>query len=394
MGTRVAVVIGAFFVIASVCGQGGDSGSSGGSSAVAGGAPVTSNDPTQRAVHIELASGATGAGWVDLYIPAKQPGAQWYGCYIEPGITTCDHQVPQGSIFELVATPDNLSTFDGWRGDCTGTSTTCSFASAASTAVDVGAIFTGEELSVTFNVQTRPDTEPGVVSSDQGHIAPIPWWQGSSPTSDEAAVAWELSIPATGQTDVTFTAEPLSGDLQVARLDVFRDGEPIALLCGARVTTCTITLDADDIAMNDPAFIVYARFEPLDVRPPPLPNFWGQWTLKIDPGPSGDCVDDPEYTEDITISLGLAMSGGTQLDVTGIGGADPPTWPGVYWSDRLEIEFFGSKTEGAGTTTATFILTHDRETDTLDGTEEWVWNGSRGTCPDGLSTVTGSRPTP
>ena len=118
-------------------------------------------------------------------------------------------------------------------------------------------------------------------------------------------------------------------------------------------------------------------------------DFEGFWTLTVQvTETSGVCAG--EENEDPSIREALITQEGSVITATAI-------WTDESGSVSLtgtrtgdQIRFGGSYAEDGGTTNALYTLTIGEGT--LDGSEVWSWVGPGGTCPSGLSTVTG-RPT-
>ena len=79
--------------------------------------------------------------------------------------TTCTHDYEEGVSVVLTATPDGQSTFTGWTGACSGTSSTCEVAVAAAASV------TATFAKRTFLLMAVPNSgSGGTVTSDPGGI--------------------------------------------------------------------------------------------------------------------------------------------------------------------------------------------------------------------------------
>ena len=109
--------------------------------------------------------------------------------------------------------------------------------------------------------------------------------------------------------------------------------------------------------------------------------------MTVDPLPIGICSsasDTAAYLENITVTIV-----GSQIQVVGVNGSQVDPWTGLL--DGNDITFSGSKVDGVGITTATFMLTYDPAMERLDGSESWDWVSGSGSCIGGTSIVTSIR---
>jgi hypothetical protein len=115
-------------------------------------------------------------------------------------------------------------------------------------------------------------------------------------------------------------------------------------------------------------------------------DFEGFWTLTVDvTETSGVCVgeeDDPPSVREALITQEGAAITATAIWTDESGSV---SLTGTRTGDQ--ITFGGSYAEDGGTTSALYTLRIGEGT--LNGTEVWSWTGTGGTCPTGLSTVTG-----
>ena len=173
------------------------------------------------------------------------------------------------------------------------------------------------------------------------------------------------------------------------------------------IRTITLTVDCTDAStrdvveaqeadgaeeMREPAEDTAAEPEPVpEAEPEPVPDPSGVWAMLVDPDKSGDCGDEPEYPETITISVVEKGALQHQIEVVGIDGSVEDPWTGTFSIETGVLTFDGEKKDGLGSTTAAFQLTYDAAAGTLTGGEEWSYTGPDGVCPDGTSTVSATR---
>lgn len=112
----------------------------------------------------------------------------------------------------------------------------------------------------------------------------------------------------------------------------------------------------------------------------------GSWMFTItvtnEEGVCDDELGEP-YDSDVIVE-----QTGTALSLVGLGD-EGEAWIGAI--DGARVVFSGDRGEDGGVTTASFSLEVDPLGTTLVGTEEWVWEGPSGTCPNGLSHVAATR---
>jgi uncharacterized repeat protein (TIGR02543 family) len=111
---------------------------------------------------------------------------------------------PAGTVVTLTAIPDVNSTFDGWSGECTGTSPTCTLTMSADTAVT--ATFTLKTYTITAQAGTGGTISPsGSIAVNYGAnqtfiIAPDEGYKITDVKVDEAS---QGTVPSYAFTNIT-----------------------------------------------------------------------------------------------------------------------------------------------------------------------------------------------
>ena len=103
------------------------------------------------------------------------------------------------------------------------------------------------------------------------------------------------------------------------------------------------------------------------------------WEVSVDVTvATGAC--DGEELDEFTPDAVTIIQEGDAFTLVGLGfPKDEQVWEGQVEGNT--VTFGGVRTEDEGTTTTTFILEVDFETQTTHGIEEWTWEGPDGACP-------------
>ncbi|MBK8464451.1 MAG: carboxypeptidase regulatory-like domain-containing protein [Chloracidobacterium sp.] len=116
---------------------------------------------------------------------------------------TCDASFSSGQVVTLSAAPDSSSTFAGWSGDCSGTSSTCDVTMDA--AKSVTAQFNPREYTLSVALS---GTGGGTVSSGDGQIS---CGSACSASYSHGTVVSLTAVPSADSTFVSWTGEPCAG---------------------------------------------------------------------------------------------------------------------------------------------------------------------------------------
>jgi hypothetical protein len=388
------------------------------------------DETNTRLVQVSAPSDATGSGWVDIYVPAKEPGAEHFSCFLEPGsFTSCERYVDPSKPFEVVATPKDSAAFIEWlgpaSGGCSDAESSCGFAAGAGS-ISLGVLFKVPTSPFSIEVRWEEDWD-WVYAQHPGRFAVFEAEDGfyvrknTIPFSELAAgekEVWSWEVPAGSEIEVQFTAELTAGvHVELFRFELWPPG---TVLCESQSGPCGFTLNPSQVLPGayllgtveltysepysepdvssepsqggtSPQFLTPATPAPVPPAPtstsPAGPNLSGNWTLRVDvtraSGACADEEDDPVYTETVSIA-----QSGTTITVTGIDGATGP-WQGSIQGNQ--VTFSGTKRDGSGNTSAVFNLTYNPATGGMTGTEAWTWTGNSGTCPNGASSVVATR---
>lgn len=215
-------------------------------------------------------------------------------------------------------------------------------------------------------------------------------------TADAAAsplaVDGSSAAPASGQqTGAQATASlpaPMPASVAAPTATATAAAAPAATASAAPASTTSPTATATATAIPSP--------EPTETPsatatapPTEIPSVLsGAWTLTVKvTKTSGVCVgeeNDPAFEETIEI----VQTGGAVV-VTGGSDAIKEPWTGTF--DGTTLIIVGERKSGSGITKLTYTLDYNPIIDTLLGAESWSWSGGSGTCPNGLSSITGRR---
>lgn len=116
---------------------------------------------------------------------------------------TCDASFSSGQVVTLSAAPDSSSTFAGWSGACSGTSSTCDVTMDA--AKSVTAQFNPREYTLSVALS---GTGGGTVSSGDGQIS---CGLACSASYSHGTVVSLTAVPSADSTFVSWTGEPCAG---------------------------------------------------------------------------------------------------------------------------------------------------------------------------------------
>ena len=117
-------------------------------------------------------------------------------------------------------------------------------------------------------------------------------------------------------------------------------------------------------------------------------DFEGFWVLTVDvTETSGICAEEEEELDAPSEHEALITQEGNEITATAIWTSESGSVSLTGTRTGNQITFGGSYAEDGGTTRAFYTLTIGEGT--LNGSEGWSWAGPTGSCPTGLSTVTG-----
>ena len=115
----------------------------------------------------------------------------------------------------------------------------------------------------------------------------------------------------------------------------------------------------------------------------------GVWSVNVDVTVATVACEGEELDEFTPDTVTITQEGAS-FTLVGLGfPKDEQVWEGQI--DGNLVTFSGVREEDEGTTTAAFILEVDFDSLTMQGIEEWTWEGPGGSCPGSESAVTATR---